>query len=279
MTDIYMEQNGSKKKLLVPLIVLLLCAVSLTGAGYAYNSTVTNVDDNVHIEGLTLDLKTAGENPVPVTSAIYNLSFGYSDHITAGKAINGLTGKGFKTVGETQTAVDVDISSSEARDACASGYYMETIYDSEAVGYCVAPTEINAANLATAAGTSSTTGVFALGTYTLTVVNATGSNVGVTAKAVFENDSPDFGKGVKGIYAVVTGTIGGQDIETVFDITEGNGAERSKLLANFAPNQSDSTDLTIKTYVVCSDYYSETLPEVETVEYGFRLIFIAGTQA
>ena len=40
MTDMYMETSGSKKKLLAPLVVLLLCAVSLAGAGYAYNSTV-----------------------------------------------------------------------------------------------------------------------------------------------------------------------------------------------------------------------------------------------
>lgn len=41
MTDTYNDTTGSRKKFLIPLVVLLLCAVSLTGAGYAYNSTVT----------------------------------------------------------------------------------------------------------------------------------------------------------------------------------------------------------------------------------------------
>lgn len=41
MTDTYNDTTGSRKKFLIPLVVLLLCAVSLTGAGYAYNSSVT----------------------------------------------------------------------------------------------------------------------------------------------------------------------------------------------------------------------------------------------
>ena len=40
MTDTYNDTTGSRKKFLIPLVVLLLCAVSLTGAGYAYNSSV-----------------------------------------------------------------------------------------------------------------------------------------------------------------------------------------------------------------------------------------------
>jgi len=42
MTDTYNDSTGSRKKFLIPLVVLLLCAVSLTGAGYAYNSSVEN---------------------------------------------------------------------------------------------------------------------------------------------------------------------------------------------------------------------------------------------
>ena len=41
MRDMYNDTTGSRKKFLIPLVVLLLCAVSLTGAGYAYNSSVT----------------------------------------------------------------------------------------------------------------------------------------------------------------------------------------------------------------------------------------------
>ena len=42
MTTQYAEEQGFKKKYLAPLIVLMLCAVSLTGAAYAYSTTVSN---------------------------------------------------------------------------------------------------------------------------------------------------------------------------------------------------------------------------------------------
>jgi hypothetical protein len=42
MTTQYAEEQGFKKKYLAPLIVLMLCAVSLTGAAYAYSTSVTN---------------------------------------------------------------------------------------------------------------------------------------------------------------------------------------------------------------------------------------------
>ncbi len=41
MTTQYAEEQGFKKKYLAPLIVLMLCAVSLTGAAYAYSTSVT----------------------------------------------------------------------------------------------------------------------------------------------------------------------------------------------------------------------------------------------
>lgn len=48
MTTQYAEEQGFKKKYLAPLIVLLLCAVSLTGAAYAYS---TSISDNGDIDG------------------------------------------------------------------------------------------------------------------------------------------------------------------------------------------------------------------------------------
>ena len=45
MTTQYAEEQGFKKKYLAPLIVLLLCAVSLTGAAYAYSTSVSNTGD------------------------------------------------------------------------------------------------------------------------------------------------------------------------------------------------------------------------------------------
>ena len=45
MTTQYAEEQGFKKKYLAPLIVLMLCAVSLTGAAYAYSTTIEGNGD------------------------------------------------------------------------------------------------------------------------------------------------------------------------------------------------------------------------------------------
>lgn len=47
MTDMYSQESSSKKKYLVPLVVLLLCGVAMTGAAYAYSATTNNatIDD------------------------------------------------------------------------------------------------------------------------------------------------------------------------------------------------------------------------------------------
>ena len=44
MSDVYTQENGSKKKFLAPVLVILLCMVSLTAAGYAYNATMSVPD-------------------------------------------------------------------------------------------------------------------------------------------------------------------------------------------------------------------------------------------
>ncbi len=57
MTTQYAEEQGFKKKYLAPLIVLMLCAVSLTGAAYAYS---TSIDGNGDVDGdyYSIDLYT-----------------------------------------------------------------------------------------------------------------------------------------------------------------------------------------------------------------------------
>ncbi|WII09211.1 hypothetical protein O8W32_08585 [Methanomassiliicoccales archaeon LGM-DZ1] len=51
------EQNNSKKKLIVPLIALMLCAVAVIGIGYGLNSTSTNNDNAVTGNALVVDLR------------------------------------------------------------------------------------------------------------------------------------------------------------------------------------------------------------------------------
>ncbi len=45
MTTEYSEGGLSKKKLMAPLVVIMFCAVAITGAAYAYNSTVSGNGD------------------------------------------------------------------------------------------------------------------------------------------------------------------------------------------------------------------------------------------
>ena len=55
MTTQYAEEQGFKKKYLAPLIVLMLCAVSLTGAAYAYSTSVTG-HGNVDYDWYSIDM-------------------------------------------------------------------------------------------------------------------------------------------------------------------------------------------------------------------------------
>ena len=59
MTEIK-NQTGTKKKLLIPVVVLMLLGVSLAGAAYAYSSTVTVQQNALDAQYLSIDL-TGGE--------------------------------------------------------------------------------------------------------------------------------------------------------------------------------------------------------------------------
>lgn len=61
MTTNYMENEGTKKKYLAPLVVIMLCAVALTGAAYAatYYTTVTG-NGNLDGDYVVIDLYDDG---------------------------------------------------------------------------------------------------------------------------------------------------------------------------------------------------------------------------
>ena len=46
MEDYYLDSSTNKKRLIVPVILLMLCMVSLTGAAYAYSQTFVEIDEN-----------------------------------------------------------------------------------------------------------------------------------------------------------------------------------------------------------------------------------------
>lgn len=60
MTADYIENESSKKKYFAPLVVIMLCAVALTGAAYAYS---TSVSGNGDIKGnyVVIDIYNSGE--------------------------------------------------------------------------------------------------------------------------------------------------------------------------------------------------------------------------
>jgi hypothetical protein len=67
MTEVKTE-TGTKKKLLIPVIALLICALGLSGAAYAYNSTFT-VNDN-SITGETFVLEVNNDSGTLITGPI-----------------------------------------------------------------------------------------------------------------------------------------------------------------------------------------------------------------
>ncbi len=60
MTTEYSEGGLSKKKLMAPLVVIMFCAVAITGAAYAYNSTVSGNGD-ISAQYFVIDMYEAKE--------------------------------------------------------------------------------------------------------------------------------------------------------------------------------------------------------------------------
>ena len=69
MENMNENATGSRKKFLAPLVVLLLCVVSLTGAAYAYSSTVTVVNNTVTGEEYVLEVYSTTEATSTISEA------------------------------------------------------------------------------------------------------------------------------------------------------------------------------------------------------------------
>ena len=93
MTTQYAEEQGFKKKYLAPLIVLMLCAVSLTGAAYAYSTSVTGHGD-VDYDWYSIDMYKDAD-----TVITENLAADKDFDVQTTKVING----GKNAAGETVT--------------------------------------------------------------------------------------------------------------------------------------------------------------------------------
>ncbi len=110
-----MQINGekSRKKFLVPLVVLLLCGVSLVGAAYAYTSTLTYTDNTATIEYLSVD-KDSSANALVVLNG--NDIMGFTDNFTyKDVAANSVT-----TTEKVQNVIKYEYASS----AVVATYYL-----------------------------------------------------------------------------------------------------------------------------------------------------------
>ncbi len=287
-----MEDGKSRKKILVPLIVILLCAVSFTGAAYAYISSVTNVGNTASVEGLTIDLtEQVDDQDVAVTHALYTVKFAYGDHFLAGnddtkKAIKygfGTNSVGFKADG----TYDSEVTSAEIAtpDNYADGYYVETSYAVgtgalSTVGYQSVSMEgtvptVDELTLALGNGAYKVGGA-----YTLDVTNQSGKAVTLTLNIKYDNASVDLGDGVKGIYLAITGTVGSTAVSKVVKVDAPDattGLVTEDILTLAATEATDGTDLAVQAYVVCSDFHSASATAVTSTSYSFAVNFTAAT--
>lgn len=299
-----MQGEKSRKKLLAPLVVLLLCAVSLTGAAYAYTSSMTSIDNNVHVEGLTLSLTEQNEQSeaVPVAHALYDFKIAYSGHTQTGKSADTLkairysltseNSVGFRTSG-SDVIYDENVTAVEMADlsAYADGSYVDTQYAvgngsfSSAVGYRTFDF-----------GTSGPTkdqldaglgeGIYKIGKeYTLNATNHSDKEVTLTLNVKYSAANPDFGEGVKGIYIVVSGNIpavvGGSAAVSVSEVVRIDNSDSQLITRNLctmgADQGIDGTNLKIQAYLVCSDFYSSAAFGVDEDDIDFVVNFTAKT--
>lgn len=83
MDNIQTRQESSKKKLLVPVVVLILLAVGFTGAAYAYSTSVTTGGSHLDADYLTIDLNggsKTSENVLPGDALItFTDNYTYGD--------------------------------------------------------------------------------------------------------------------------------------------------------------------------------------------------------
>ena len=82
--DAYNDSTVNKRKLLIPLVVLMLCSVALTGAAYAYNAQLDGESEDIDVDTLILNFDSAtsegkfnfylGEPANPLTTIAYKSS-------------------------------------------------------------------------------------------------------------------------------------------------------------------------------------------------------------
>ncbi len=71
MENMNAEKNAGRKKLLVPLVVLIMCGVALTGAAYAYSTSVTMNGAAIQGDYYSIDMYDSNAaNAEPIENAL-----------------------------------------------------------------------------------------------------------------------------------------------------------------------------------------------------------------
>lgn len=98
MENNQINNSGNRKKLLVPLVVLLLCGVALTGAAYAYSTSVTVNDNPVAGDYYSIDMYDAPAASTAITEALEaDSDFKvYTTHTVGGQYVAGVEGGTFE---------------------------------------------------------------------------------------------------------------------------------------------------------------------------------------
>ena len=133
MTTQYAEEQGFKKKYLAPLIVLMLCAVSLTGAAYAYSTSVTGHGD-ISGDYISIDMYSDKDATAELKGDLTSKHFQvYTERTVASTVTYNAYVEAGQLVYSTYVKVSTDIPSAKLTLA-ATGAYKAATLESGTVG-------------------------------------------------------------------------------------------------------------------------------------------------
>lgn len=105
------EGGSKRKKLLVPIIALMLCAVAVIGAGYAYQSSVSVQNNTVEGGSLVVETETASFLKDEAPDVIFTQDKVYDKSSGSYKVSIKAAGAGDNIVDPSDNAVTMDVGS------------------------------------------------------------------------------------------------------------------------------------------------------------------------
>jgi hypothetical protein len=118
MNGMKTEEAGSRKKYLAPLIVIMLCLVALTGAAYAYTTSVTSTQNGVTADYISIDLYNADGSGVvdaPVAESNVNVVTFKTDVTKADHKITITAVNTDKLIAKAYVKVSEDMSATKSK--------------------------------------------------------------------------------------------------------------------------------------------------------------------